>query len=129
MFSISRRYTVCLLTYCLFFFLQVPTELLGAAQYYWNTVAIFRRRSITGVYDSLTPRQIWRVQKVLDACGAAWRKVAAALLKPAGNSTRDSASVAVYALQETASLRELLSLFLIQQVSRPSSAILSKRYR
>ncbi|KAF5693143.1 hypothetical protein FDENT_2285 [Fusarium denticulatum] len=79
----------------------IPSELLGAAQWYWNFVA----RLENGEH-SLTRRQIWRVRRALEACGSAWRELEGHLMNPN--------NLAILTLQESVASRKTLNLSILQ---------------
>ncbi|KAF5597625.1 uncharacterized protein FSUBG_8457 [Fusarium subglutinans] len=80
---------------------SIPSELLGAAQMYWNFVA-----RLHGQERFLQRRQIWRIRRALKACGSAWRELEGHLMNPN--------NLAILGLQESVASRETLTLSIIQ---------------
>ncbi|CVL05362.1 uncharacterized protein FMAN_10781 [Fusarium mangiferae] len=80
---------------------SIPSELLGAAQWYWNFVTRLQDREI-----SLNRRQIWRIRRALEACGSSWRELEGHLMNPN--------NLARLALQESVASRKTLNLSILQ---------------
>nr|RBQ92219.1 hypothetical protein FVER53263_11699 [Fusarium verticillioides] len=80
---------------------DIPSELLGAAQMYWNFVA-----RLQGQERFLNRRQIWRIRRALEACGSAWRELEEHLMNPN--------NLAMVTLQESVANRETLNLSILQ---------------
>ncbi|RBQ81391.1 hypothetical protein FVER14953_11699 [Fusarium verticillioides] len=79
----------------------IPSELLGAAQMYWNFVARLQGQELF-----LNRRQIWRIRRALEACGSAWRELEEHLMNPN--------NLAMVTLQESVANRETLNLSILQ---------------
>ncbi|KAG9499280.1 hypothetical protein J7337_010099 [Fusarium musae] len=80
---------------------SIPSELLGAAQMYWNFVARLQGQELF-----LNRRQIWRIRRALEACGSAWRELEEHLMNPN--------NLAMVTLQESVANRETLNLSILQ---------------
>ncbi|KAF5542094.1 hypothetical protein FNAPI_10078 [Fusarium napiforme] len=80
---------------------SIPSELLGAAQMYWNFVA-----RLEGQERFLSRRQIWRIRRALVACGSAWRELEEHLMNPN--------NLAMVTLQESVANRKTLNLSILQ---------------
>ncbi|KAF5629193.1 hypothetical protein F25303_10232 [Fusarium sp. NRRL 25303] len=80
---------------------SIPSELLGAAQMYWNFVA-----RLNGQERFLKRRQIWRIRRALKACGSAWRELEGHLMNPN--------NLARLALLESVASRKTLNLSILQ---------------
>ncbi|KAF4444817.1 hypothetical protein F53441_11040 [Fusarium austroafricanum] len=82
----GKNATTCL--YCEHYKIKcgpMPRELLGVAQWYWNTLTDFEVQHPIGRGKderNLTPVQVGRVRCALIACGRAWRGLAGHLKKP-----------------------------------------------
>ncbi|PNP84325.1 hypothetical protein FNYG_02350 [Fusarium nygamai] len=90
---------------------SIPSELLGAAQWYWNFVVNLSRRDPKGqrlpkLYPTLTGSQLWRYRRVLDNCGSSWRELEMHLMNPN--------NMEILAVQESTANREMLTLSLLQ---------------
>ncbi|KAF4448940.1 hypothetical protein F53441_7709 [Fusarium austroafricanum] len=111
----GKKATTCL--YCEHYKLKcvpLPRELLGVAQWYWNTLADLEARDPLGSSadePTLTALQIGRVRCALIDCGRAWRGLAGHLKNPYPS---DPTALAMMALQEQSSTREITSLLLLQ---------------
>ncbi|KAM0556931.1 hypothetical protein ACHAPJ_005607 [Fusarium lateritium] len=86
---------------------QIPRELIGAAQFYWNQVSQLQRDYVTDGWD-LT--DVWRVNLAFEECAPAWRAVAAQVANPYNVSSANPGLVTQIQTQELASQRELLAL-------------------
>ncbi|EWZ31632.1 hypothetical protein FOZG_14755 [Fusarium oxysporum Fo47] len=84
---------------------SIPSELLGAAQWYWNFVA-----GLDVQKPLLNRRQLWRIRRALEDCASAWRGLEEHLMNPN--------NLAMLALQESAASCKTLALSILQSVSR-----------
>ncbi|KAM5509934.1 hypothetical protein FOXYSP1_12900 [Fusarium oxysporum f. sp. phaseoli] len=84
---------------------SIPSELLGAAQWYWNFVA-----GLDVQKPLLNRRQLWRIRRALEDCGSAWRELEEHLMNPN--------NLAMLALQESTASRKTLALSILQSASR-----------
>ncbi|RYC85465.1 hypothetical protein BFJ63_vAg11696 [Fusarium oxysporum f. sp. narcissi] len=80
---------------------SIPSELLGAAQWYWNFVA-----GLDVQKPLLNRRQLWRIRRALEDCASAWRGLEEHLMNPN--------NLAMLALQESAASCKTLALSILQ---------------
>ncbi|KAJ4321490.1 hypothetical protein N0V84_005292 [Fusarium piperis] len=103
----------------------IPDELLGAAQWYWNTACGYFDRCPLNVSAPATAQQmsdrteLWRVITALDSCGSAWANIKDWHVDPPEIS--DASAAALHRLQELASIRELVSIMVLQSAGMNSS--------
>ncbi|KAF5600436.1 hypothetical protein FPANT_2392 [Fusarium pseudoanthophilum] len=101
---------------------SIPSELLGAAQWYWNFIACRSRRDPKlgdGREVALTGRELWQIRRALDDCGPAWRKLEMHLM--------NSNNLEILAVQESIANREILTLSLLQSAGLITNEELQRR--